>query len=209
MSDLLGPDGYPINAERPTLQDIDDMAENLAGQITAHHEATGEQWDYLGIVARGGYVVGSTVARLLHFNAPDIVHFGMTLYPDGQTFAGSEFRTGDIPVKERIEGKDILVIEEVVHTGATVEEVERICELMGVNSLTFAALYYKQEQSSVIPKFYVKKTEEWIVFPYETHEKRGKSSNVRRKSPEEIERINARLALQAAEVSSEMVSETA
>jgi len=197
MSEILAADGYPVDALRLTQANIEEYSLDLVGQVTQFCDETGQKFDLMGMVPRGSYGPGNIISRRTGFTAPYLVHFCMTSYSDCEVEVGEEFEKGQMPDVELLKGKDLLVIDEVCHTGGTMQEISDYCEAAGVNSIRFATLFLKSLQSKFTPDFWVKETEKWIVFPWEPHEKAGKESTVRRRTPAEIARINARLALQS------------
>tara|TARA_Y100000114_G_C11739322_1_gene318012 strand:- start:249 stop:779 length:531 start_codon:yes stop_codon:yes gene_type:complete len=66
---------------------------------------------------------------------------------------------------------NILIIDDVLDTGYTFRDIGKYLLKNNVssNTFTFASIYYKpsKNQTTIVPKFYVKETDEWIVFPHE------------------------------------------
>ena len=67
--------------------------------------------------------------------------------------------------------KSILVADDIVDSGKTFEFVTSLLKSKLPNAeIKTAALFYKPESSVVQPDFYVEKTDQWIVFPWEAQD---------------------------------------
>lgn len=66
-----------------------------------------------------------------------------------------------------VDGKDVLIIDEVVDTGATMNKVVDIIKWNGAKSVKAGVLHYKST-SSFIPDYFVEKIERWawIFYPW-------------------------------------------
>lgn len=65
-------------------------------------------------------------------------------------------------------GKKILVVDDVFDSGKTAAKIKELLENAGCVP-KIATLYYKpaNNKTSIVPDFYLKATDEWIVFPHE------------------------------------------
>ncbi|ADV64875.1 phosphoribosyltransferase [Desulfurococcus mucosus] len=66
-----------------------------------------------------------------------------------------------------VRGKDVIVVDEVVDTGATLAKITRLVKDMGARSVETAVLHYKSS-SSFKPDYYAEKVDEWawIFYPW-------------------------------------------
>lgn len=73
----------------------------------------------------------------------------------------------EVSVHEKVSFKDrrVLVVDEVVDTGATMTKVVRLVKDLGALDIKSAVLHYKAT-SSLVPDFYVEKLEEWVWIFY-------------------------------------------
>ncbi|MHA1168104.1 MAG: phosphoribosyltransferase [Candidatus Hodarchaeales archaeon] len=68
-----------------------------------------------------------------------------------------------------IQGKKILVVDDIADTGKSLETVVDFLEFKGPSVIKIATLFFK-ERSVVVPDFYEVVTDSWIVFPHEYFE---------------------------------------
>jgi len=73
------------------------------------------------------------------------------------------------PVSAEVEGKEVLVVDDVSDTGKSLHLVKTHLLEKGVKGLKIATLYYKP-WSVTTPDYYEKKTRGWIIFPWERKE---------------------------------------
>ncbi|MEM0247077.1 MAG: phosphoribosyltransferase [Desulfurococcaceae archaeon] len=73
----------------------------------------------------------------------------------------------EVSIHEKVSFRDrkVLVIDEVVDTGATMTKVVRLVRSLGASDVKTAVLHYKAT-SSFAPDFYVEKLEEWVWIFY-------------------------------------------
>ena len=66
---------------------------------------------------------------------------------------------------------NIIIIDDVLDTGYTFRDIGNYLSHRGIfsNTFDFASIYYKPKnnKTTIIPKYYVDETNEWIVFPHE------------------------------------------
>jgi hypothetical protein len=69
----------------------------------------------------------------------------------------------------------LLLIDDVFDTGlsleAVISELNRRCRRNMPEQVRIATTYFKpsRNRSSLVPDFYVRATDEWLVFPHEMH----------------------------------------
>lgn len=73
------------------------------------------------------------------------------------------------PLSMSIEGKSVLVMDDVADSGKSLKIVKDYIEKEGAKEIKVATIYYKP-WSIVVPDYYVKITRRWVVFPWERKE---------------------------------------
>jgi hypoxanthine phosphoribosyltransferase len=82
-----------------------------------------------------------------------------------------EFRSAedftDLLVREdNHNSKRLLIVDDIVDTGITLEKIEKELKPQKINYLT-ASLHYKPTKSKIKPNIFIQETNKWIVYPYE------------------------------------------
>lgn len=65
-----------------------------------------------------------------------------------------------------IEGKDVLVVDDVADSGETLEAVSNVLSMFNPKSVKYATVYIKP-WARKYPDFYYKMIDKWIVFPWD------------------------------------------
>lgn len=126
--------------------------------------------DVLLVLWRGGTPVGIVIHEFLHYKGIETYHTAVK----AESYVGIGQR-----VEPQIEHMEtvlehvtpqsrVLVIDDIFDSGATMRKV--IDMLAGhVTALKIATLYYKSDANTteIIPDYYGRKTDRWIVFPHE------------------------------------------
>jgi hypoxanthine phosphoribosyltransferase len=73
------------------------------------------------------------------------------------------------PLSMSVEGKRVLVMDDVADTGKSLKIVREHVVERGAKESRVATIYYKP-WSIIIPDYYVRVTRKWIVFPWERKE---------------------------------------
>jgi hypoxanthine phosphoribosyltransferase len=184
---IAAEDTTPADAIRETPDSVYQKSHQLAIQIEAYCQRTGKQFDYLVVIPRGGYFVANIVARELAFSATDLLHAGIKSYQPDNTQSAT-LQIGQMPTREEVTGKDLLIIDEVCDTGETLQFVKNYLLEATAASVQSAVLHYKPKRSTTgfVPEFYVEKTNHWIIYPWEASEQRGKQSVAHRQQAESV-----------------------
>lgn len=178
----------PADAIIETPDSIHAKSLVLAGMVEAHCQATGEAFDFMVVVPRGGYAAANVMSRALGFTAPYLLHMGIGSYGAGSSERESQFQLGQMPLEEEIAGKDLLVIDEVCDTGETLTYVEDYLRAAGAGLRRYAVLHHKPLRSTTNfkPDFFVEETDRWVVYPAEDCEEQGKQSVARRRTEDVV-----------------------
>jgi len=123
----------------------------------------GVEYDSIIAVSRGGIIPARIVSDILGID--DFIVIRSKFWGIGGVIHSEPV----VSIHEKIDvkGKNVLVVDEVVDTGATLSKITRILRDLGVRDLKTAVLHYKSS-SSFIPDYYVEKIEEWawIFYPW-------------------------------------------
>ncbi len=116
-------------------------------------------------VLRGGYIVARIVADAL--GVSDIGVVEVKFYKGIGEQAERPVITQ--PLTTEIRGRKVLIVDDVVDSGRTLEVVSEQVRLRGASEVRTAALYYKP-RSIIRPDYLVVETSKWILFPWELGE---------------------------------------
>lgn len=168
---------------------IEGLCVDLSGQIEQHSAETGEVFDMMIYVPRGGLFVVNIVARELGFDGTEIFAHVNSLYT-GEV--KGEAKEGQHLTRAQAEGKSAILVEEVIDTGETMEKTVEELEKLGLALLRVGTLHLK-DHSIFMPDWSVVKTsgETWIDYPWEPHDKKGERSKVKRPTLKQINDVNS------------------
>jgi hypoxanthine phosphoribosyltransferase len=127
---------------------------------------------------RGGAPIGITVQEVLEFHGHECDHLAIRT----SSYTGIDQRSKTVRVHaidylvSRLTAEDrLLLIDDVFDTGLSLEavigELKRRCRRNMPEQVRIATTYFKpsRNRSSLVPDFYVRATDEWLVFPHEMH----------------------------------------
>lgn len=171
----------PADALHETWESVYQKSVQLAKLIKRHCQQTGERFDAMVVVPRGSYYPVNIVSRELGFTATELLHACIESYKSGSTTRQAEFKIGQMPTRGQVAGKNLLIIEEVCDTGHTLKFLEERFKRQGATGLRVGVLHYKpgQSQTNFVPDWFVSKTDQWIVYPWELHEANGQHVSVK------------------------------
>lgn len=136
---------------------------NLAEALAEKVRATKKKFDLVVGIARGGIPVAMVVSDHLDVRI-DFVN--VKSYNDiGKRTPPRIVST----LTENIEGKDILLVDDLVDQGDTMAFLKRYLMEMKPRKLESAVLF-KKPWSKTEPDYYLESVSEWIVFPFELGE---------------------------------------
>ncbi len=120
-----------------------------------------EYFDTIVTVSRGGLIPARIVSDVIGVD---------DLYTIRSKLWGIGGKLYDEPLLESYEriplrGRSVLVVDEVVDTGATLSKVLRLVRDLGASKVRTAVLHYKLT-SSVRPDYYVEEIREWVWIFY-------------------------------------------
>jgi len=127
-------------------------------------------------VWRGGAPIGITVQEVLEFCGIQCEHTAVRISSyNSQNEQSKTIRIQDLSyLKQHLGAKDRLLIVDDVHDSglsidALIQRIKQECGTEAPQEIRFASAYYKPERSKVdfTPDFYVKESNDWLVFPHE------------------------------------------
>jgi len=144
------------------------LCEKLAKKVASYEP------DVLVGISRGGLVPVRLLSDMLDIHAVGIIRI---------EFYKSAGKPGDLPritqgLQMDITGKRVLVVDDVSDTGKSLEVAKEYLETKGAGAVRFATLHHKP-QSIFKPQYYIEETDKWIVYPWEIHEVKRDSKNVK------------------------------
>lgn len=178
----------------------------LGDQIEDHTRLTGQQYDAMVVPPRGGYLVADVLARRFDFEAPEMLHACLTSYLYGES--SGKFSNGQWFTQEQVEGKDLLAVDEVADSLKTWKRIRDSALNLGARSISLAVSDWKPEnnETDLIPDFFVnKRGPGWIHYPGDWNEVVGLYSRVKKRTPEQMQRVLVARAKLPAEVQAKFV----
>jgi hypoxanthine phosphoribosyltransferase len=125
---------------------------------------------------RGGAPIGIAVQEVLDYHGIECDHIAIRT----SAYAGIDQQKVNVRVHaidylvSRLSAEDrLLLIDDVFDSGRSLEavltELERRCRRNLPEQIRIATAYYKpaRNQSKLVPDYYVRSTDQWLVFPHE------------------------------------------
>jgi hypoxanthine phosphoribosyltransferase len=136
---------------------------NLAAALAEKVRSNGKHYDLVVGIARGGIPVAMVVSD--HLNVK-IDFVNVKSYSDiGKRVPPRILST----LTEGIEGKDILLVDDLVDQGDTLASMKKYLSDQKPRTLDTAVMF-KKPWSKTEPDFYLESVTEWVVFPFELGE---------------------------------------
>jgi hypoxanthine phosphoribosyltransferase len=131
---------------------------------------------FLVAIWRGGAPIGISVQETLEYHGIHADHIAIRT----SAYTGIDQQSKAVRVHaldylvSRLSYEDeLLIIDDVFDSGrsleAVIEELKRRCRRNLPDKIRIATVYYKPERnrSSLVPDYYVRSTNSWLVFPHE------------------------------------------
>jgi uncharacterized protein len=144
----------------------------LARQVVA----SGFRPTYLVAMWRGGAPIGIAVQEVLDYHQIHVDHIAIrTSYYTGIDTTEKVVRVHAVDyLVSRLSAEDeLLLVDDVFDSGrsleAAIHELKSRCKRNFPEQVRIATVYYKPQRnrSALKPDFYVRETDEWLVFPHE------------------------------------------
>lgn len=147
--------------EIPSWADVYEMLLGIATKVM--HERF--KLDTIVGVSRGGWVPTRILSDLL--GTKNLALVGIEFYDVAIKMRENPVLTR--PVTTPVQSKNILLVDDVVDTGATLQLAKKHLLGEGAEAVKTATIYYKPT-SSVKPDCYGKLTRSWVIFPWDLKE---------------------------------------
>lgn len=141
----------------------------LAKKVAHWSKETGNKFDGLLVIPRGGFYPAMVLSQMFHLEAPAIISASITSYSKDSKVPSETFKKGQVPLDIHVKGTDWLIVDDVFDTGKTVKELTDDLLGQGARSVKSACIYYKPGKSKVDikPDFYIEKYDGWVEFAWE------------------------------------------
>lgn len=127
---------------------------------------------------RGGAPIGIAVQEILEYNGIECDH--VSIRTSSYTGIDQQSRTVRVHAVDYLVSSlnaedQLLLIDDVFDSGRSLEaviaELRRRCRRNTPEQIRVATVYYKpaRNRSDLIPDFYVRSTDQWLVFPHEVN----------------------------------------
>lgn len=147
----------------PTLEYISwQEIHRLGFELSQKLEKQPKQANCIVSIARGGHVLSRLLSDFLSI---PIYSVSIQSY---QAMQQHELQI-EQEISVDLAGKQVLLVDEVVDTGKTLERATIYLSDLGVSGITSVALHVKP-QAQPKPDLYAATTDNWIVYPYEIRE---------------------------------------
>jgi len=144
----------------PTWEQMGEYTFDLARQIIE----SGQSFDRVVALAKGGWTWARTLLDYLQIDELSSMRIKRYI---GINEAEEPVITQ--PLADAIGGESILLFDEVIDSGKTIDKGLEILKAMGAKNVRTAGLCYKP-RSSVVPDFFAFSSSAWVVFPHEVRE---------------------------------------
>lgn len=167
----MGRVGVPDDAVCLEWDEVVALAAELADKVGLVHAV--QPFDVMLVLPRGGLLPALILSQRLGFMSTQMLSASLSSYKGSSTQREASFTVGQFPTRKQLQGKRVLVVDEVCDTGNTLHEVRRRLLRRGVAEVVSAVVHYKpsQSQTGYVPDFYVAIDERWIDYPWEPHAK--------------------------------------
>ena len=141
----------------------------LAHKISEYSQTTGEKFDGLVVIPRGGFYPAMVISRMFHLEAPAIISASITSYAHDSEVSAGKFKKGQVPLVTQVKGLSWLVVDDVFDTGKTIQEVSDDLLAHGAKSVKSACVYYKpgKREVKLVPDFFIEEFDGWVDFAWE------------------------------------------
>lgn len=128
-------------------------------------DISGKRFDRVVALAKGGWTFARALVDFLKIEELDSIRIKLYEGINERADEASILR----PLAINVTGEEVLIFDDLVDSGATMEAAKKHILGLGAKSVSIATLIYKP-RSSVKPDFYAYETSAWVVFPHEIRE---------------------------------------
>jgi uncharacterized protein len=137
---------------------------------------SGAKPSFLVAMWRGGAPIGIAVQEVLEYHGIQCDH--IPIRTSSYTGIGEQQHTVRVHATDYLVSRlsyedELLIVDDVFDSGRSLEavlaELTRRCRRNLPNRIQIATVYYKpaRNRSALVPNFYVRATDKWLVFPHE------------------------------------------
>ena len=113
-------------------------------------------------IARGGWIPARLIADF--FGNRRTANIKIEFYDSTNRASEDPIITQEI--SENVEGKVVLIVDDVADSGKSLRAAIEHIKLKNPKEIRSATLYYKKH-SIIMPSYFIKETQLWIVYPWE------------------------------------------
>jgi len=113
-------------------------------------------------IARGGWIPARLLADF--YGNRRTANIKIEFYDNTTRASDEPIITQEI--SENVEGKVVLIVDDVADTGKSLKAAIEHIKLKNPKEIKSATLYYKKH-SIIMPNYFIKETQSWIVYPWE------------------------------------------
>lgn len=160
-----------------TWETVNQKTAALGHAITQASIRSGEPITRMAMIPRGGLHIANILSRLLGLSGDQVLSLGMSRYDRDDPTHASEFKIGQLPSRELVEGQVVLLADEVWDSGETGERALAILMGLGAARVITAAIHYKPGRNTTgrQPDFHIEETNGWVHYPWEALDDIGDS----------------------------------
>jgi hypoxanthine phosphoribosyltransferase len=157
----------PKNSEDSSTFEIPswDQTYSLLLELANAVQKSGFNPDIIVGISRGGLIPARILSDLLEI--PKLTNIAVEFYVGVAKTKLKPVITQ--PVSVSVENKKVLLVDDLADTGKSLSLVNSHLTTKGASEIKIATIYYKP-WSCIIPHYYQKETQSWIVFPWERKE---------------------------------------
>jgi hypoxanthine phosphoribosyltransferase len=138
---------------------------NLLIRLATRIKKSGFKPDIIVGVSRGGWIPARIMSDILENNI--LANVSVEFYVDiGKS---KQKPTITQPISTSVKNMKVLVVDDLADSGESLNLVKAHLEKQGAQEIRIATIYFKP-WSIVVPNYYEKQTQNWIVFPWEQKE---------------------------------------
>jgi len=129
----------------------------------------------IAVVPRGGMYVVNILSRMLGLSGDQVLSIGISKYDVINPTEAEDFKSGQMPNRELVEGQTILLADEIADTGETMDKAVHLLKGLGAMAVMTAAIHHKPGPNTTgcKPDYSIEETNGWVHYPWETIDPMG------------------------------------
>lgn len=156
-----------------SYRQADKMCRNLGEKVVQDCVASGFKYDGLIYIPRGGLFPANIIARILGLDGTQMYAFGLSSYDSSCDKYNNKLSTGQLLSRDIVEGKTLLLVDEVCDSGRSLKFVYDQLYALGAKVVKTAVIHFKPDlsQTDFVPDFYITTTKKWVSYPWCRYDK--------------------------------------